>query len=62
MIVALANLKIIGEGNFDDASKQQSGTATPAEVDTKGGKKGKKPNTKRAKTTKQRLAIADGQV
>ncbi|CAH0044429.1 unnamed protein product [Clonostachys solani] len=54
-----------GEGHFDDGSKQQpgaSGTATPAESDTK-GKKGKgKSSAKRAKTTKQRLAIADGMV
>lgn len=49
-----------GEGHFDDASKQQSGTATPAEPEQK-GKRAKK-GTKRAKTTKQRLAIADGEV
>ncbi|KAI6778587.1 putative DNA helicase-like protein [Emericellopsis cladophorae] len=49
-----------GEGHFDDASKQQSGTATPAESDNKGKKK--KSTTKRAKTAKQRLAIADGMV
>lgn len=55
----------LGEGHFDDGSKQHpgaSGTATPAESDTK-GKKGKgKSSAKRAKTTKQRLAIADGMV
>ncbi|KAL6863333.1 putative DNA helicase ino80 [Amphichorda felina] len=49
-----------GEGHFDDANKP-SGTATPVETDPK-GKKGKKGNTKRAKTAKQRLAIADGLV
>jgi chromatin-remodeling ATPase INO80 len=39
-----------------------SGTATPAESDAK-AKKGKgKPNTKKAKTAKQRLAMADGMV
>ncbi|KAF4508733.1 hypothetical protein G6O67_005075 [Ophiocordyceps sinensis] len=51
-----------GEGNFDDGSKGgASGTATPAESDVK-GKKGKAKGGKRAKTTKQRLAIADGMV
>ncbi|XP_044721188.1 DNA-binding domain-containing protein [Hirsutella rhossiliensis] len=51
-----------GEGNFDDGSKGgASGTATPAESDVK-GKKGKVKGGKRAKTTKQRLAIADGKV
>lgn len=52
-----------GEGNFDDGSKGLSGTATPAtpaDSDSK-GKKGKgKGSSKRAKTAKQRLAIADG--
>jgi len=52
-----------GEGHFDDGSKPgMSGTATPAESDAK-AKKGKgKPNTKKAKTAKQRLAMADGMV
>ncbi|PHH93123.1 hypothetical protein CDD83_503 [Cordyceps sp. RAO-2017] len=51
-----------GEGNFDDGSKAgASGTATPAESDAK-GKKGRAKGGKRAKTTKQRLAIADGMV
>ncbi|PHH61004.1 hypothetical protein CDD81_970 [Ophiocordyceps australis] len=51
-----------GEGNFDDGSKgNASGTATPAESDVK-GKKGRSKGAKRAKTTKQRLAIADGMV
>ncbi|CAM1502769.1 Fc.00g075450.m01.CDS01 [Cosmosporella sp. VM-42] len=53
-----------GEGHFDDGNKQgPSGTATPAtpiDSDAK-GKKGKgKGSSKRAKTAKQRLAIADG--
>jgi DNA helicase INO80 len=54
-----------GEGHFDDGSKPPgaSGTATPAEVDTKGGKKARtKSSGKKAKTAKQRLAIADGLV
>lgn len=51
-----------GEGHFDSENKAgPSGTATPAESDAK-AKKGKKGNTKKAKTTKQRLAIADGMV
>ncbi|PHH75311.1 hypothetical protein CDD82_4494 [Ophiocordyceps australis] len=51
-----------GEGNFDDGSKgNASGTATPAESDVK-GKKGRSKGAKRAKTAKQRLAIADGMV
>ncbi|ODA79015.1 hypothetical protein RJ55_04605 [Drechmeria coniospora] len=51
-----------GEGNFDDGSKAAaSGTATPAESDIK-GKRGRAKGGKRAKTTKQRLAIADGMV
>ncbi|KJZ77721.1 Putative DNA helicase INO80 [Hirsutella minnesotensis 3608] len=51
-----------GEGHFDDGSKAgASGTATPAESDTK-GKKVRVKGGKRAKTTKQRLAIADGMV
>lgn len=51
-----------GEGNFDDGSKAGlSGTATPAESDTK-GKKVRVKGGKRAKTMKQRLALADGDI
>ncbi|KAM0249343.1 hypothetical protein ACHAQJ_009104 [Trichoderma viride] len=53
-----------GEGNFDDGSKPgASGTATPAESEPK-GKKGSRGKGigKRAKTAKQRLAIADGMI
>lgn len=54
-----------GEGNFDDknaAGNGTSGTATPvAEPETKGAKK-RKIGGKKAKTLKQRLALADGQV
>lgn len=56
----LTILFITGEGHFDD--NKQSGTATPVEaVDTKGGKK-KAKGSKKAKTAKQRLAIADGEI
>lgn len=54
---------MVGEGNFDDGNKQgPSGAATPAAVESDAkGKKGKgKGTSKRAKTAKQRLAIADG--
>jgi len=51
-----------GEGNFDDGNRPgQSGTATPADSETK-GKKPRMKGGKRAKTAKQRLAIADGLV
>lgn len=56
---------LLGEGHFDDGNKQgPSGTATPAtpiESDAK-GKKGRGKGSKRAKTAKQRLAIADGMI
>lgn len=53
-----------GEGNFDDGSKPgASGTATPAESEPAKGKRGRvKGSGKRAKTAKQRLAIADGMI
>jgi DNA helicase INO80 len=55
----------LGEGNFDD--KQASGTATPvvAEAEAgnaKGAKKRRVAGGKKAKTLKQRLALADGNV
>jgi chromatin-remodeling ATPase INO80 len=49
-----------GEGNFDD--KQGSGTATPTVADDGRTGKRKKMGSKKAKTTKQRLAIADGEI
>ncbi|KAI1339430.1 SNF2 family N-terminal domain-containing protein [Xylariaceae sp. FL0016] len=60
--VSLDEMYHEGEGNFDDGNKP-SGTATPvvAEADTKPGKK-RKGGGKKAKTTKQRLAIADGEM
>lgn len=56
----------IGEGHFDDGSQKPSGAATPV-GDSAGGPKGKKqrktgPSGKKAKTAKQRLAMADGDV
>jgi DNA helicase INO80 len=51
---------MIGEGHFDESAKP-SGTATPIPEAPAGGKK-KKGMSKKAKTAKQRLAVADGQV
>ncbi|CAK7271131.1 Putative DNA helicase ino80 [Sporothrix epigloea] len=47
-----------GEGNFDD--NKLSGTATPVEPTTDARGKKKRVSVKKAKTVKQRLAIADG--
>jgi DNA helicase INO80 len=55
--------RTIGEGHFDESAKP-SGTATPipgAAEDQPPGKR-KKGMSKKAKTAKQRLAVADGQV
>lgn len=52
----------LGEGHFDDGNKP-SGTATPVEAaEAKGGSKKKGKGSKKAKTAKQRLAIADGEI
>ena len=52
-----------GEGHFDDPSAKPSAGGTPMDSDT-GGASSKKPppkgRSKKAKTTKQRLAIIDG--
>ncbi|KAH8589956.1 putative DNA helicase INO80 [Bisporella sp. PMI_857] len=60
---SLEDLYHEGEGHFDDGSNRPSGAATPVEVV---GAKGKKPRKsgggKKAKTAKQRLAMADGDV
>jgi len=61
-----------GEGNFDDANRQQSGAATP-DIGTPtstpapkrgrgrgGGGAGAKGTSKRAKTTNERLRLIDG--
>ncbi|KAI1138486.1 hypothetical protein F5Y05DRAFT_41214 [Hypoxylon sp. FL0543] len=59
--VSLDEMYHEGEGHFDDGNKP-SGTATPVETgDTKAAKK-RKGGSKKAKTTKQRLAIADGEI
>ncbi|CAJ2510541.1 Uu.00g095100.m01.CDS01 [Anthostomella pinea] len=61
--VSLDEMYHEGEGNFDDGTKH-SGTATPdvpVEADTKSAKK-RKGTSKKAKTAKQRLAMADGMV
>ncbi|KAI1099036.1 SNF2 family N-terminal domain-containing protein [Jackrogersella minutella] len=59
--VSLDEMYHEGEGHFDDGSKP-SGTATPVEAgDAKAAKK-RKGGSKKAKTTKQRLAIADGEM
>ncbi|KAL1877568.1 hypothetical protein VTK73DRAFT_8557 [Phialemonium thermophilum] len=51
-----------GEGHFDDNSKA-SGSATPVSAPVAQSIKRKRPNGgKKAKTTKQRLAIADGEI
>ncbi|KAI0835781.1 hypothetical protein F5Y06DRAFT_118777 [Hypoxylon sp. FL0890] len=59
--VSLDEMYHEGEGHFDDGNKP-SGTATPVEAgDAKAAKK-RKGGSKKAKTTKQRLAIADGEI
>ncbi|KAI1438299.1 SNF2 family N-terminal domain-containing protein [Xylaria sp. CBS 124048] len=58
--VSLDDMYHEGEGHFNDENKP-SGTATPVEPETKAAKK-RKTGSKKAKTTKQRLAIADGEM
>lgn len=53
-----------GEGHFDESAKP-SGAATPVpatEIPAGGKKKKKSGLSKKAKTAKQRLAVADGEV
>jgi hypothetical protein len=52
-----------GEGHFDESAKA-SGAATPMEPTEApaGGKRKKGGLSKKAKTAKQRLAVADGEV
>jgi DNA helicase INO80 len=61
-----ANVLLIGEGHFDDGSNRPSGAATPIGAGSDIGARGKKPRKagggKKAKTAKQRLAMADGDV
>jgi hypothetical protein len=52
----------LGEGHFD-TSEKPSGAATPlSTAEAPAGGKRKKGMAKKAKTAKQRLAVADGQV
>lgn len=48
----------IGEGRFDDDSGKPSGAATPVEVPAPGKKR--KGVSKKAKSIREKLAIADG--
>ncbi|KAG9726920.1 hypothetical protein KCU59_g14496, partial [Aureobasidium melanogenum] len=59
-----ANNNVTGEGRFDDDhSNKPSGAATPVPGAIEGPPSKKKKTTgKKAKTLKQRLAIADGDV
>jgi chromatin-remodeling ATPase INO80 len=61
----IANYDDIGEGHFDDGSNRPSGAATPIPGESTGAKQ-KKPRKsgggKKAKTAKERLAMADGDV
>ncbi|KAF2630314.1 helicase SWR1 [Macroventuria anomochaeta] len=50
-----------GEGHFDQSEKP-SGAATPIPSEAPAGGKKKKGLSKKAKTAKQRLAVADGEV
>jgi len=58
--VSLDEMYHEGEGHFDD--NKGSGTATPTAGDDGRTGKRKKMGSKKAKTTKQRLAIADGEI
>src|SRR4051812_15309452 len=56
-------IREIGEGHFDDGSNRPSGAATPIpQLEGAKGKKVRKSGGKKAKTAKQRLAMADGDV
>ncbi|EKD13015.1 Putative DNA helicase ino-80 [Drepanopeziza brunnea f. sp. 'multigermtubi' MB_m1] len=62
---SLEDLYHEGEGHFDDGSTRPSGSGTPApgaDGEGKKSKKARKPSAKKAKTAKQRLAMADGDV
>jgi DNA helicase INO80 len=52
----------VGEGHFDDGSNRPSGAATPIPGEGPKAKKARKAGGKKAKTAKQRLAMADGDV
>ncbi|KAF2810925.1 helicase SWR1 [Mytilinidion resinicola] len=59
--VSLDDMYHEGEGNFADDSAKPSGTATPVSAIEGAPKRKGKGMSKKAKTLKQRLAIADGQ-
>jgi DNA helicase INO80 len=65
VVGTISNIRT-GEGHFDESAKA-SGAATPVPngegpPGAPGSKKGKKGLSKKAKTAKQRLAVADGEV
>lgn len=61
-IIQTRTNKFAGEGHFDQSEKP-SGAATPVPgAETPAGSKKKKGLSKKAKTAKQRLAVADGEV
>lgn len=51
---------VTGEGHFDDGSNKPSGAATPIDLPEPVAEGKRKGTSKKAKTAKQRLAIADG--
>jgi hypothetical protein len=55
-----ANNDTLGEGHFDDVSAKPSGAATPVSTADGPPAKRRKGMSKKAKTLKQRLAVADG--
>jgi DNA helicase INO80 len=54
------DFSILGEGHFDDVSAKPSGAATPVSTADGPPAKRRKGMSKKAKTLKQRLAVADG--
>lgn len=51
-----------GEGHFDESAKASGATTPMPNADAPAGGKKKKGLSKKAKTAKQRLAVADGEV
>ncbi|KAL9099689.1 MAG: hypothetical protein Q9163_004849 [Psora crenata] len=58
--VSLDDMYHEGEGHFDDGSNKPSGAATPIDPPEPTATGRRKGGSKKAKTAKQRLAIADG--
>ncbi|KAG8532196.1 putative DNA helicase ino80 [Bacidia gigantensis] len=58
--ISLDDMYHEGEGHFDDNSNKPSGTATPIDAPEPSGSGRRKGVSKKAKTIKQRLAVADG--